>query len=269
MNVVRSKRFIPSVRLLAGIAVVAACALPVVDAQAVQLANTSTSCGLHTLQPTQNCVNQYVDGTRTVETASLIDLTASSRMDSSAPNNHVAYAGVQYFMQLVSATGLFDPSGVPIIFTANGNTVVDGAANPGNFASAHVYFDSWFFEACSGCDYAHGTNPHYLDPASFSVDEMLVLHPDQSPTGGTYRISVSTEAHATGGAPGSFAYAFADPTIRLDTAYALAHPEYSLVFSPNVTLHAVAPVPEPETWLLVSAGIAALTWRRRVSSRKG
>lgn len=158
----------------------------------------------------------------------------------------------------MSQTGQFDPAGVPVIFPASAFTDVLGIYNQ-SFAQVSFDFSSW--RACSGLCF--GVAP----VSSFDISETILLNPERSSTGAISHIRLVTSADTNSPGPTSFAYAFADPMVRIDPAYASSHPQHALAFSSNLPVDAFSPVPEPGTWLLMSLGFAAIARRSTVRRR--
>jgi hypothetical protein len=256
----------PHRRLPARLALAFGLGLLSTGAAALPLATTTTSCGTGFVA-NQSCVQHGLGGTTMVTTASLVDLTATARIDS-GPFSYSAAAGLNYYVELTSGSGTFDPAGVPVVFRTQGVAEVGGLPGllPGQFnnglAEVIVSFDGQRWGACAGraCDGS---------PSSFGGDFALLLRGSGSGLGANvYQIVVEAFVDSNSNYPSSFVSAYADPSLQIDPAYALAHPEYGLVFSSNIPTSIASPVPEPGSWALLSAGLALFSGRRW-AARKG
>jgi hypothetical protein len=128
---------------------------------------------------------------------------------------------------------------VPLIITADGTTSATGVEAS---SLIQVYFGGGSFLACSG------TGPSAescgSEPASFSGSQSFNLESDELSDYEVIVAGSSTEG------TGSFSAAL-DPTVEINPSFADAS-EFSLVFSPNVS------VPEPSALTLGSLGLLGM-----------
>ena len=220
-------------------------------------------CTTSSTADTQSCQQSSTGVAGIFAQARLDNLSATARIDNFGPFSFNAKAAVFYFMELMSSTGTFNNSLVPLLLTATGATEVGGDVIPGtgkfnhNKATADVRFDGRsFVSACSGFGCFGGSQE------SFGGVFLLEIRPlTFGPN--VFRIEVGVTAQTNSNLPTSFASAFADPFIEIDPAFLASHPEYSLAFSANVTNGpTIDPdpglVPLPATIWLFGLGLVAL-----------
>jgi hypothetical protein len=80
---------------------------------------------------------------------------------------------------------------------------------------------------------------------------------------GQGRGSVSLQASASA-SNSRLSWAFIDPALTIDPTYLAAHPEATLTLPPGVG-NAITAVPEPQTLLLMLAGLSVMALRRRAA----
>lgn len=196
--------------------------------------------------------------------ASLQNLSAETRIDAYG-YAFLASAVVTYYFELNSSTGTFEDARIPLLVSAygtaavgNGSDVLGGGAGfNNNTASATVKIGSSTRYACAGVGCPLNT------PTSFSGDYMTYVQPFGSSTpidgnGNIFTVELYTRVSSNSNYEHSYAYAFADPYIRIDPEFLALNPQYSLTFSANVSQ-----VPLSSSALLFASGIVGLAGLRR------
>ena len=195
--------------------------------------------------------SSYVNGDMTI--------SMSSSNDGQYVGIPFSVTGLFYFQ----VTGPVGPTSIPIKFTTSATT----SAGSDSFAFAGVtiapigltppFFGTATFSAAS-CDaasilygtYCRGQGAY---PTSFGGTYDFTVQPNSV---GYVQIDINLLALST-------ASAFIDPMISIDPTWLLDNPGYSLSFSTNSGGVSTAPVPEPVSLSLFSAGLGGLAFLRR------
>ncbi len=166
--------------------------------------------------------------------------TATAALTFSASGNStgaeaIAYATGDFFYTVTGPSNVY----VPLILSASTSTSASGA-NTSVYTDINIRNDSTYagysFRTCAG----------YLcmAPSSRSINYAYSL---------TTNTLGDVSMYASGSSPlGSFT-ATIDPTISIDPGWLALNPGYKVVLSSNIT-----PVPEPDTYAMMLAGLGLL-----------
>jgi hypothetical protein len=226
-----------------------------------------------TLTPPCNTIAVAADTTcsqygQVFSQASLANLTATARIDTNGPYSFSTQASVFYYTEILSSTGVFNDLRIPLLIQANGYTEVGGVPPTvgsgfnNNQAHANFYFGGTNVgSACSGA----GCSPSAQASFSgfFPIEIVPTANEGYGP--GIFRIQLTADVNTNSNYPTSSAYAYVDPYIQIDPTFQLAHPEYSLAFSANVTN--ASPVPVPAAAWLFGSGLLGLIGVARRKAR--
>ena len=166
-------------------------------------------------------------------------------------------ASVEYFFSISgpSATEL-----VPISFAGKASVSMDGELSGGASANIRIF-------GSAGTFYTMTCQANYACPADSdgTFTGSILLRPlDMGSV--SMRVEIAAISYSSIGSSGS---AFIDPYFFIDPDFLVDHPGYSLAFS-NVGNEPfnTTPVPEPETYAMLIAGLGMLTRFVRRSKKK-
>jgi hypothetical protein len=178
--------------------------------------------------------------------------------------NDVSSAALDYSFEVVGPAGVTVPMRLDYFLQATGQAIGTLTTNSPDFSSAAVSASARLILQNTGLVKV------FSDEAAFNANSIRVTKninagaPEYTlfsmPTNLAWHVGLFAVANAGGynssgqklaNYHGS-AFAYADPLITIDSAFATANPGYSLVFSPGIDN--VLPVPEPAPVVLLLAG---------------